>query len=131
MRKQIVPLRVGLALHQMMQRPPHKEGRVWWADRARPGSYSDTRHEGDEFQVFTTWEVGVELEPQGEHATRRWNILDRCVYGPDGTLASRELVPQSSFVALTGHDICCYCGWDNGPNGEWRQGYDCGYCGGN
>lgn len=29
------------------------------------------------------------------------------------------------------HDICGYCGYDNGVNGESRQGWDCGYCGSN
>lgn len=29
------------------------------------------------------------------------------------------------------HDICGYCGTDNGPNGEHRQGWDCCMCGGN
>jgi hypothetical protein len=28
-------------------------------------------------------------------------------------------------------DICVYCGYDNGPQGEGRQGWDCGMCGGN
>lgn len=30
-----------------------------------------------------------------------------------------------------GHDICQYCGADNGPNGEYRQGWDCYNCGSN
>lgn len=28
-------------------------------------------------------------------------------------------------------DFCCYCGTDNGPNGENRNGWDCCGCGGN
>lgn len=32
---------------------------------------------------------------------------------------------------LTGHDFCLYCGYDNGKNGEYRNGHDCGYCGSN
>lgn len=29
------------------------------------------------------------------------------------------------------HDICSYCGADNGPVGEYRNGFDCCCCGGN
>lgn len=32
---------------------------------------------------------------------------------------------------LVAHDICMYCGTDNGPAGEYRQGWDCWQCGGN
>lgn len=28
-------------------------------------------------------------------------------------------------------DICTYCGFNNGPHGESRNGWDCGYCGSN
>ena len=32
---------------------------------------------------------------------------------------------------LAGHDLCLYCGTDNGENGEYRMGYDCCMCGSN
>jgi hypothetical protein len=35
------------------------------------------------------------------------------------------------MLDLTGHDFCLYCGHDNGPQGEWRSGHDCQYCGSN
>lgn len=38
---------------------------------------------------------------------------------------------RPSALAPVGHDICNYCGADNGPNGELRYGFDCGQCGGN
>ena len=38
---------------------------------------------------------------------------------------------QRVRAGLEGHDICSYCGADNGPNGEYRQGWDCVWCGGN
>lgn len=28
-------------------------------------------------------------------------------------------------------DVCSYCGFNNGLNGESRNGWDCGYCGSN
>lgn len=30
-----------------------------------------------------------------------------------------------------GHDLCGYCGADNGVNGEYRHGFDCCACGSN
>jgi len=33
--------------------------------------------------------------------------------------------------ATSTSDYCSYCGTDNGPHGESRQGFDCGGCGGN
>jgi hypothetical protein len=45
------------------------------------------------------------------------------------------LVARAARAA--GRDTCGYCGWDNGPidpatgRGLSRQGWDCGYCGGN
>lgn len=35
------------------------------------------------------------------------------------------------FPETKGHDICAYCGTDNGEHGEYRMGYDCCQCGGN
>lgn len=32
---------------------------------------------------------------------------------------------------LKGHDICSYCGADNGAHGEHRVGFNCWLCGGN
>lgn len=51
----------------------------------------------------------------------------------DGKLYS-EPVKYRSFEWVgegPAHDICGYCGQDNGPNGESRNGWDCCYCGGN
>lgn len=44
---------------------------------------------------------------------------------------TREVVRNYFTRATRSGDICLYCGWDNGPHGESRCGWDCGYCGSN
>lgn len=39
-----------------------------------------------------------------------------------------HLEPDPGFE---GHQLCHYCGADNGPNGEYRVGHDCVACGAN
>jgi len=47
----------------------------------------------------------------------------------------KKLVPHYRWQAkpeFNGDDICPYCGFNNGPNGEYRHhGHDCGGCGSN
>jgi hypothetical protein len=38
---------------------------------------------------------------------------------------ARMIVPPH----LKGHDLCPYCGTDNGPHGEWRSHGECYGCG--
>ncbi len=40
---------------------------------------------------------------------------------------ARQILPPNA----PNDDYCGYCGHSNGPNGEFRQGYDCQNCGGN
>jgi len=42
----------------------------------------------------------------------------------------KDLVCPKCFTNQS-HDVCVYCGFDNGANGELRQGWDCGRCGSN
>lgn len=44
-------------------------------------------------------------------------------------IARYYIRPSSSAPA--GHDVCLYCGADNGPDGELRVGWDCHFCGNN
>ena len=54
------------------------------------------------------------------------------IYGPGGEmLDEHKLVTLFVPDSMKGSDICCYCGADNGPNGEYRNGFDCYYCGSN
>ena len=52
----------------------------------------------------------------------------------DGVIISTVKVGYYSFweplPGFENHDICGYCGSDNGANSEYRMGYDCGICGG-
>jgi len=43
----------------------------------------------------------------------------------------RNYYVRISAAAPQGHDICLYCGADNGPDGAGREGGDCHLCGGN
>jgi len=52
----------------------------------------------------------------------------------------KELRPAEPWKAPEGHDMCGYCGNDNGPivpgktkpgHGIWREGYNCWRCQGN
>ena len=51
----------------------------------------------------------------------------------DGVVISTVKVGYYSFweplAGFETHDICGYCGSDNGANSEHRNGYDCGVCG--
>ncbi|NOZ80481.1 MAG: hypothetical protein GXP63_02315 [DPANN group archaeon] len=61
-------------------------------------------------EMKRTW-----LLPSGETEVEIHEVKDRIETSPE----------------LEGHDICWYCGTDNGPNGEDRMGFDCCFCGSN
>jgi hypothetical protein len=42
-----------------------------------------------------------------------------------------KIIKKIILPEFRGNDVCCYCGQDNGPNGEYRNGFDCCHCGGN
>jgi hypothetical protein len=53
----------------------------------------------------------------------------------EGVLAWRHFTAKAgAALPEVGHeadDYCGYCGANNGPDGKYRQGYDCCQCGGN
>lgn len=59
-----------------------------------------------------------------------WELVQDAI-DKDGKVSygyfSYQLIPEADRE----HDFCLYCGADNGPHGELRQGFDCYWCGGN
>lgn len=81
-------------------------------------------------------EVVLEVFPTGpweENARKTLRKRDAIrVYGSLGSGEVREeLVRHYYTEQLVEGDICFYCGHNNGPQGEDRVGWDCGWCGGN
>jgi hypothetical protein len=86
-----------------------------------------------------------EIEYQGSskgirvHGSACW-VTKRCCFqgNPTPLVAGNYCYVSENYYTyykpkadLEGHDICLYCGTDNGYKGELRQGFDCFYCGGN
>ncbi|HEY4515527.1 MAG TPA: hypothetical protein VJJ22_05245 [Candidatus Paceibacterota bacterium] len=126
----VLPLMVGVALHHMKMRAPHKDGRVAWADEPHaPVLIEDYKPQrGFVYKVFIQNEE-VWLEKLSEHAGRKWYIRDMCVYKPDGQLTLRDFAPHPGYyeqINGSDHDICSDCGLDAGPlQPGHRSGYHC------
>lgn len=84
------------------------------------------------------WEE-VSVEPHGDwyqvhpHLERR-DALRTYRHLITGEQVQRVVVRyyvRPSALAPAGHDVCLYCGADNGLRGELREGFDCYYCGSN
>ena len=89
-------------------------------------------------------EIQIEtLEVQGPSKPIRWGAgwkfpragVSRWVNVETGEISFEydesefdEIVTPDELVE-NGHDVCFYCGADNGPNGESRVGFDCCQCG--
>ena len=73
--------------------------------------------------VSCTFKVQDASVPEWDAYTGVW--IGRITY-PDWF---RRIVPESR--AHGPGDYCCHCGAFNGPNGEYRLGWDCHYCGSN
>src|SRR5690606_38459073 len=91
---------------------PPPEGYLWREESAVP--------HGDWYQVHPN------LERRDALRTYRHLITGEQVQRVIARYYSR---PSSS--APQGHDVCLYCGADNGLHGELRDGWDCHLCGGN
>jgi hypothetical protein len=92
-----------------------------------------------ELEAFLVAGGEAEYLPPGQgHAGYVWGRLPRGVVLPKelqrwATIGSGG-TRISGFFSEQGkedNDYCCYCGADNGLNGEFRVGWDCGNCGGN
>ena len=80
--------------------------------------------------------IGEPVKADSSGAAVRWN-QDGMGYARNaqGVVISTIKHYYYSFwqplPGLEEHDICGYCGSDNGANSEYRNGYDCGVCGSN
>ena len=96
---------------------------------------NDSRYSGFEM-LETVDKVGEPVVGHSSGAAIRMN-QDGIGYARNssGVIISTIKVGYFSFwEPLPGfetHDICGYCGSDNGANGEYRIGYDCCVCGSN
>ncbi len=65
-------------------------------------------------------------------ATMEWIVTDTFAI-QDGEVVRRVVDAYDRCVPARGYagDVCVYCGADNGPHGEDRDGLYCGCCGGN
>jgi hypothetical protein len=130
------PPEVEVALRKIRKSDPHREGDPYWTSRKERAlgwlGTHQPREPEDDLSVYTRW-TNAFTEIQSEHRARLWQVMDCCIYDAATTdLVDREIKVQQSYgPTRTGHDICGYCGEDNGPHGERRVGWDCCYCGGN
>lgn len=98
--------------------------------RTEYGASSKAPYEGAPYElrverhgeVYTRPGIHVEFEVQD--GLRTWSDGQQDVVR--GHFSNVVASPE-----LEGHDICLYCGADNGLRGEWREGWSCCYCGGN
>jgi hypothetical protein len=64
----------------------------------------------------------------GNHAIRNIGEIAIAAYKVSGKFLSYENNPVPKEPR---HDRCYYCDTDNGPNGAYRDGWDCFMCGSN
>lgn len=82
-------------------------------------------------KLVSTKRIGERRENSGRDCT--FIVQDALHTFSDGSTRRSSGYYQEVEVpeGLEGHDICLYCGADNGPNGEYRIGWSCCYCGSN
>lgn len=123
---------IHAALKAALALPPHKEGEEYFTTsflRQYGYSYCAKRNSEEENSIFKkVVELGItDAQPElGRH--HYVTITDW--YTPEKEYQGRTHEKWSLYRATPGHkgDICPYCGYDNGPNSEFRNGYDCGMC---
>ena len=78
---------------------------------------------------YGPWGISWESETGAVKLSRPALREVRYFHGP----IEEVVVPHyySEVLGGNGNDVCFYCGADNGPNGEYRMGWDCCVCGGN
>ena len=93
-----------------------------WSDYQEVGAFK-VRHKGgyQEYKFIGDRPIWVVWENKPQVVAGDFCRITHDSYFSD------YLVPES----LQGHDLCLYCGHDNGKEGEFRQGWDCYWCGGN
>jgi hypothetical protein len=98
----------------------------------RGGMQSGQRELSSRFELLTGYRT-LSTRPLEEHSeVATILVVDRFVPLDGGVPVFRCHTYQTCQATATGHDICAYCGTDNGAPGESaRQGWDCYQCGGN
>ena len=69
-------------------------------------------------------------EPRLSEGSHRWMIVQDAIDG-EGIIHRGFFFTWLLPDELKSHDICSYCGHDNGDHGQYREGFNCCYCGGN
>ena len=89
---------------------------------------------GDETFTVALFPDYKEYRPYGEprlsEGSHRWMIVQDAIDG-DGIIHRGFYFTWLLPDELKEHDICSYCGHDNGDHGQYREGFNCCYCGGN
>ncbi len=116
------PEHVLTEIQRVRKLDPHTEG-------------SASSYQGERREFRRSFRLNPEVPNDGESATPKWSVTDVCTYivtAEGMSFVDREVYATFLYVATeNGGDVCGYCGYDNGPNGESRMGFDCGMCGGN
>lgn len=102
------------------------------------GEWSDWHKFGDVERRFKDavrcWAAVQEFTMPAFYGIENWDVKEGDVIHPGQFLHEYR---HNYFREYRGraiedhHDVCLYCGTDNGRCGEYRNGYDCCYCGGN
>lgn len=95
--------------------------------RTKYGSCSQPDYEGQPYEIENrpVGEIrtiqGVDCQFEVQDAERIWS---------DGQV-DRISGYYKTIVSDRKSDFCGYCGADNGSHSQYRQGWNCWYCGGN
>lgn len=124
------PEEVQAAITAAEALPAHRLGRRMFGEFT---SQTSVRVSDLQWEVFEKKYGEIVLPTGSATVVRRWSVRDQCGYDNAGALAARRVSASGIYAPADGvnTDICAYCGSDNGPDGEFRQGFDCGVCGGN
>ncbi len=111
------------AMHLLKHGMPHKSGPARYAQG--PEWDPQAPFPGREWRSWNCCQVpiidGFELYHKIVELGAIVSLVGTCVYQRDGRLVTM-------FVEVANHDVCGYCGFDNGPLGEMREGNSCGQC---
>lgn len=112
----------------------------YWAPSPDRGTISSYRKEGDCWR-----ELGIVAVGEWKYEAERISPFRATFKWRDGLRAWRNVeTGEVAFRVREGffkefdhipegwsdrEDVCCYCGASNGPQGEYRMGFDCCQCG--
>jgi len=110
-----------------------------WATSPDAGWSSSYREEGKVWKELGTVPVGgwkYEDERKSSYrATFKWRdglrTWENVETGEIVTRIVKSYYKEFDYInpEIENNDLCFYCGSDNGPQGEYRQGWDCCQCG--